>query len=258
MANPDFAEKMKTFLVDLSLDRVDLVKEGANSKAHIKLLKRKELQTMNFEEIMKTLKPEHAAVITKAIEDIRAEKPAADVVELTKSKESIVTLNAELAKSKTDLAKALADLEVAKTGKKEEDDLEVLMKSVNPALAKHIEELQKSVNAMVNEKAETIAKERFESVKALPVEETVMKDILKTVSPAVLEVLQKSAKAIEDGLLVAKGFDAEPATVGDTTAAYTKLEKSAKKLQEADSTMSFETAFLKAAELDPDTYVKLN
>ena len=58
----------QTWLTDIEYDRVDLVKEGANSKAHIRLLKSKKGgTTMNFEEILKGMKPEHKTVIEEFI-----------------------------------------------------------------------------------------------------------------------------------------------------------------------------------------------
>lgn len=248
-----FTDKMKTFLVDLDLDRVDLVKEGANTKAQIKLLKRKETQSMNFEEIMKTLKPEHADEIRKAVADARKEKEtelATAQADLTKAKE-------ELQAAQTDLAKAKETIEKSKPAA-QEDDLEVLMKSVNPAIAKHFQELQTTVNALVSEKAEQVAKARFETVKSIPVEESKLKEVLKSASPATLEILQAASSAIEKNLLSPKGLESQQQTGNDAEIAYTTLEKSAKKLQETESGMSFEEAFVKACALDPATYGKLN
>lgn len=242
---------MKTFLVDLELDRVDLVKEGANTKADIKLLKRKEPQTMNFEEIMKTLKPEHAEVITKALEDARKEKEA----ELTTAQADLTKAKEELKTATDELAKAKETIEKAKPAK--EDDLDVLMKSVNPALAKHIQTLQTSVETMVAEKAEQLAKARFETVKAIPVEEAKMKEVIKSASPAMLEVLQAAATAIEKNLLNAKGLETHNETGVDADNAYATLEKSAKKLQESDSSLTYEQAFAKACAADPVTYGKM-
>ena len=243
---------MRTFLVDLELDRVDLVKEGANTKAQIKLLKRKETQPMTFEEILKALKPEQAEVITKAIEDARKEKET----ELT-------TAQADLTKTKEDLQTAIADLAKAKETiekskpTQQEDELEVLMKSVNPALAKHIQTLQTAVDSMVSEKADQVAKQRFETVKAIPVEETKLKEVLKAVSPATLEVLQAASSAIEKSLLGAKGFESGTGTDVDGDAAYASLEKSAKKLQTENASLTYEQAFLKACADDPETYRKM-
>lgn len=247
-----FSDKMKTFLVDLNLDRVDLVKEGANTRAEIKLLKRKETTPMTLEEILKKLEPEHSAIVTKAIED--ATKAAAD---------TLATTQTDLAKAKEDLAKATSDLananETIKKMKPEpkEDDIEVLMKSVNPALAKHIETLQSAVTSLVSEKAEQVAKERFETVKAIPVEEAKLKEVLKSASPAVIEVLQAASVAIEKNLLNGKGVEAGQQQFGtDAEVAYAKLEKAAKKLQESDTGLTFENAFLQACANDTETYSK--
>lgn len=60
----------KSWLVDIEYDRVDLVKEGANSKAHIRLIKSKKGgDEMKFEEIIAKLKPEHAEVIQNVIKE---------------------------------------------------------------------------------------------------------------------------------------------------------------------------------------------
>ena len=246
-----FTDKMKTFLVDLELDRVDLVKDGANTKAQIKLLKRKETQPMTFEEILKALKPEQAEVITKAVEDARKEKEtelAAVQTDLAKTKGDLEAVTVELTKAKETIEKSKPS--------SHEDELEVLMKSVNPALAKHIQALQSTVDSMVSEKAEQVAKQRFETVKAIPIEEAKLKEVLKAASPATLEVLQAASNAIEKNLLGAKGFESNNGIDIDGDAAYATLEKSAKKLQADNPALTYEQAFLQACTNDPETYRK--
>lgn len=246
-----YTDKMKTFLVDLELDRVDLVKEGANTKAQIKLLKRKETQSMTFEELLKALKPEQAELVNKAIESAKEEKET----ELTKAQADLKKAKEDLDKTNTELTKAKEIIEKAKPTPKE-DDLEALMKSVNPELAKHIKSLQATVDTMVSEKAEVIAKERFETVKAIPVEEDKLKEVLKAASPATFEVLKAASNAIEKKLLKGEGFNTKNEFGEDATAAYTSLEKAAKKLQTEDSSLTYEQAFLKACVNNPELYSK--
>lgn len=64
----------QNWLVDMELNRVDLVKEGANSLAFIRLIKSKGGKSMpTFEEIVKALKPEHQTVVNEYVQGLQAE-----------------------------------------------------------------------------------------------------------------------------------------------------------------------------------------
>lgn len=67
----------KNWIKDPEYDRVDLVKEGANSEAHIKLFKSKDKEgedDMKLEDCLKTLKKEHAEAIQEEFNRIIKEK----------------------------------------------------------------------------------------------------------------------------------------------------------------------------------------
>lgn len=122
----------KTWIVDIEYDRVDLVKEGANSQAFIKIAKAKGGTPMDpkLEEIIKALKPEHQEVIRKALEDAtssiieKANKDAEEIIakakkdaeEMTPAAPAASTSEEEILKSVKDPAvKALLETQIAKT-----------------------------------------------------------------------------------------------------------------------------------------------
>jgi ABC-type transporter Mla subunit MlaD len=225
----------KNAIVDLDLSAIALCNEGANSRAHILLTKRKENQTMNFDEIMKALIPEQAAVIT------------AHIAELTKSKDDTISdLTANVATLKTNVE----TMQKAKTNTEED-----ILKAASPEIKAMVEKLQNSVSGLVAAQEEVIAKERFNLVKAIPAEEEELKSILKSASPAVFEVLKKAANAIEASL-VAKGSNAGGDMSKESSAdeAYNSLAKTAKTIMAETAGITFERAFTMACEKDAKVY----
>lgn len=235
----------QSIIVDLDLDKVALCNQGANSRANILLTKRKENSKMpeNFEELVKALTDEQAAIVTAHIAAL--EKAHAD--EIVAKDETITELNADITTLKEETAKSKPE--------GEEKTPEDLLKSVSPELATYVETLQKSVNALVAEQEETLAKTRFEAVKALPVEEEALKAVLKSASPAMYEILVKAANAVETTVLKGKGKDL-PADefVVDANSAYESLSKSANKIMAEEVGKTFEQAFVEACSNDPETY----
>lgn len=223
-----------TKLVNLDLWAVALCNTGANSRAHILLNKRKETDNMTFEEVIKGLTEDAAAAINKHIEEITAGHQA--------------ELNT--------LTNKISTLEKSVTPPAEPEDI---FKGVSPAAREHIEKMQKQVQLLMEEKLEKAATELFEKCKAIPVEEPVLKNVLKSASPEVVAVLQKASTAIEEALLKSKGTD----TTGEKdmtnkSALYAKLENDAKSLMEVNKSLSYEQAFVEACIQDPDTYAKYN
>lgn len=86
---------MPKMITDLTIDRVDLVEEGANSAAFIRLYKSRG-EKMSYESILKSLKPEHAEVI-KA--EVAKAKEALDTANQTivEKDANIATLNTKVA-----------------------------------------------------------------------------------------------------------------------------------------------------------------
>lgn len=223
-------------LVNLNLHAVALCNEGANSRAHILLTKRKENKSMSFEEFLKALNPEQAALVNGHINEITAAKEKT-ISELT---ETVNTLTTEV-----------DTLKKAKPAEPED-----ILKDVPPAVKAYVEKLQGAVNGFMVAQEEALIKERFEKVKALPVAEADLKPVLKSASPAVMGILEKAAAAIEAGL-AAKGKDNQTDFTGETSDdLYSKLEKAAKAVMEENAGMTFERAFTIACEKDAETYKK--
>lgn len=224
-----------TELVNLNLEAIALCNEGANSRAHILLTKRKENKSMSFEEFLKALNSEQAELVNKHIEEIAAAKD-----------KTISELNEQVIKLTTKVE------EIEKSKAKEDD--EDIFKNIPPEVKAHIEKLQSTVNSLVQAQEEVLANERFMKVKALPVEETELKTVLKSVSPAVFAILEKAAKVIENGL-IAKGKVTEADFQEETEASsYAKLEKVAKEIMKENTDITFEQAFTLACEKDIETY----
>ena len=104
---------MPKMITDLTIDRVDLVEEGANSAAFIRLYKSRG-EKMNYESILKSLKPEHAAVVE---------------AEVAKAKEALDTANQTIVEKEASieaLNTKVAELEEAAKKKpcKKEDDMD--------------------------------------------------------------------------------------------------------------------------------------
>lgn len=230
----------QTALVNLDLSAVALCNEGANSRAHILLTKRREKTSMTFEELLKALNPEQAEIITQQLGSVEAAKDA-KINELTSQLENLSKEVTELQKSKP------ADEPAAQ---------EDVLKNVSPEVKALVEKLQSRVETLVASNEENLAKERYAKVKALPVPEPELKDVLKSVSPAVFSVLEKTAAALE-ATMAPVGKETNTEFAGDSAeASYSKLEKAAKALMAKEEELSFEQAFTKACEQDVNTYQK--
>ncbi|MNH05084.1 hypothetical protein D3C79_643980 [compost metagenome] len=201
-------------LIDLEVDRVDLVDEGANSKAHIMLYKRKEntnmsnpTGTLDFDAVVKGLKPEHAVTVHEEINKARSEVPTKTAEELENVKKSLKDAEAIIEQLKAD--------NIAKSKDNDEQDYEEVIKGLDPALQK----VFKSMKAE-KEAAENIAKQAAEkrlndtaiakaaTLKNLPIEQDKLVDVVKGISTEVYEVLKAANDAIEkSGVLDEVGTD---------------------------------------------------
>lgn len=255
---------MPYILEDLVIDRVDLVDEGANSAAFIELYKRKEQSKMNFDEILSKMKPEHAKVIqetlnavtndlTKAKEDlttVTAERDNASQ-DLAKAKDDLKAVNEDLAKAKSELKKrdesddtdgkddgkdggddtkkansgaAFDEAEVVKGMPKEAREIFQKMQAQKNAAE---EELRKAKEAEKDAKAIAKAKE----LKAIPVEQDKLVDILKRADADLIGILEIVNAAVEGVVLneVGKGRSTE------STDAWSRIEKKADEIVTRDS-----------------------
>lgn len=242
---------MPYILEDLVVDRVDLVDEGANSAAFIEVFKRKEKKApMEFSEILSKLKPEHAEVVQQHVDSLNAD--------LTKAREDLDVANKRVEEQATQiseqtatinetndaLAKANEELETLKSkdgpcdgdGESEEDEV---LKSLPEALRGEFmkmraqkEAAEEQVRKAAEEKLEAEAVAKANSLKALPVEQETLVQILKSCDPAVVEVLTTVAAAIEGTVLTEVGKAGKGKANQD---AWSKIEAEAEKVAERDS-----------------------
>ena len=228
-------------LLDLVVDRVDFVDEGANSAAFIELYKRKEnCDHMDFEEILAKLKPEHADVVRQVVADKDAELSKARG-DLDDANQSLALKSTELDTANDALAKANAELETLKAKQTEcadeadhdDDDADDTEKSAAfdetetiKSMPENIRELfakerakreaaEEQIRKAAEEKAEAEAVAKAASLKALPVESSKLVGILKNCSQEVFDVLTAANNAIkgnqsvtiEGGNITVKGAD---------------------------------------------------
>lgn len=214
---------MPNFLLDLHVDRVDLVDEGANSAAFIKLYKGKETnKNMNYEEILKSMKPEDAAVIVAQVEKAKGEIPAATTTELNKAK-------ADLQKSEDD-KKKLED-KVAEMSKPTPSTEDVL-KGLDPTVKAMFEQLKSKADAaetaikkMNDQKIEDEAIAKAKDLKNIPVEESKLVEIVKGASTELMDVLKAANAAINTKLTETGSGRGD--TTADAKSAWGKIEKKA-------------------------------
>lgn len=227
----------KTALVDLSLHAVALCNAGANSRADIILHKRKEKNGMpkTFEELMASLEPDAASLVSKHIEGLQAT-----------DQQRINELQGKV----TDLEKKV---QAPAAGTETHTDEDVF-KNASPEIKAEVEKMRGQLQQLLDNQTENLVEKRYQLCKAIPVEEAQLRDVLKSASPAMVAVLEKAAAAISEGLHKATGSDVSGQMKRmDADTAYTTLEKSAKTIA-AEQGITFEKAFAIACERDQDTY----
>jgi len=254
---------MPNLVLDLEVNRVDLVDEGANSAAFIKLYKRKERDTtMEFEEILKAMKPEHAEAIRAEIAKAKGEVPETVSIELTKAKEDIAKAAEDL-KLAND-AKKIAELKAENLEKEKKSagtctDEEEIMKSLDPAVQNIFKsiKLQKEaaeivVKQMNEQKLTDEAIAKAKELKSLPVDEAKLVEIVKGASTEVYEVLKAANAAIETGAT----FDEVGKSRGNNDAAdaWSRIEKKAEEFITVDDKLTKQQAITKTIKANPDLY----
>jgi colicin import membrane protein len=247
---PEIMPWHKTKLINPEYTRVDLVKEGANSQAHIKLFKSKGGESMELKDILAKMKPEHAAVIQKAIDEAEAEakkaeaakKAAEDAVEKMKSEPKEPAAGAsqeEILKTVKDPAvKALLETQIAKA-KAAEDEV------------KKARELQLSNEAV------TKAKE----VPNIGADEATVMEVYKKLKAVDSDLCEnvfgifKSASAMiaEGGVLSEIGKSTGTEVAGDENAAWDKIEKKAEEVAKS-SNITQAAAISKVIQDNPELY----
>lgn len=252
-------------LLDLVVDRVDLVDEGANSAAFIELYKRKEKsEPMDFNEILSKMKPEHAEVVSKAFEDkdeelLKARKDLADTEEaLNAANEALAKANEELETLKSD--KPEDEDEDKPEDKPEADDEEALMKSM-PDGARELflkmraqkEAAEEQVRKAAEREAENAAIAKAASLKAIPVEQAKLVGVIKSCSPDMLEILTLANDAIEAAVLGEVGKNKGNGAAVTAPDAWSQIEKRADEIAQRDS-ITKEKAISVAVQENPDLY----
>lgn len=193
---------------------------------------------MTFDELLKGLTPESAEVVKGHLATIEA---------------THATALGEL-QGKVDTLEKAKPAEPAATAT---TSFEEMLKSVAPEVQEQFAKMQGTISALVSAQADNLAAAHYEKCKALPIEETALKSILKTASPAVIEALEKAATAVATNVLTATGTDGTGEfQKTDADAHYETLAKSARAIVAADAEgkTTFESAFMTACERNPEVY----
>lgn len=242
----------KTQLVNPEYTRVDLVKEGANSQAHIKLFKSKGgEQPMDLKEILAKLKPEHADIIQKALEDMEATKK--------KSEDDKMAAEEEVAKLRAEQAPApgTSEEEILKTVK---DPAVKALLETQIAKAKAAEAIAKQMQDAKDE-AEAVAKAK--EVPGIGAEEAKLAEVYKklkhvdaTLCEDVFGIFKAANAMISEGGVfteVGKSAGSNDGGAADENSAWAQIEKAAEEITKTLK-ISKSAAITKAIKDNPALY----
>ena len=269
---------MPKMITDLTIDRVDLVEEGANSAAFIRLYKSRG-EKMSYESILKSLKPEHAEVI-KA--EVAKAKEALDTANQTivEKDANIATLNTKVAEleeaakrksckkednmedddegegcngggscgksSKTGGGASFDETEVVKSMPEEARQLFAKMRMQKEAAE---EELRKAKEA----EADADAKNKAAMLKSLPIEQSELVDFIKA-NPTSFDMLNTIAAAIDGAVFNEVGKSKEGSTFSTTSNdAWGQIEKEAKAIAASDG-ITEQAAVARVIKEKPELY----
>ena len=269
---------MPKMITDLTIDRVDLVEEGANSAAFIRLYKSRG-EKMNYESILKSLKPEHAKVIEEEMAKAKEALDAANqtIVEKGADIDALNTKIAELEEaakrkpckkeddmeddmeddkddgegscgksSKTGGGASFDETEVIKSMPEEAREMFAKMRMQKEAAEA---ELRKAKEA----EAEADAKNKATMLKSLPVEQSELVDFIKA-NPSSFDMLQSIAAAIDGAVFNEVGKSREGATFSATSSdAWCQIEKEAKAIATADG-ITEQAAVARVIKEKPELY----
>ena len=243
---------------------------------------------MDFEAILKSLKPEHASVVQGVIDTRDADLKKARE-DLQAANQSLTDVRGQLKDANDALAKAKAELDTLKAkeycecdGEEDDDGMckacgkpkkksaafdetETLKSMPEPArtlfmkMRAQKEAAEEQVRKNNEEKAEAAAIAKAASLKAIPVEQSKLVGILKSCTPEVADLLSTINTAIETTVLSEIGKNAgngassgSPATSDEAWAA---LEKKAQEIAKRDN-ITVEKAMGTALSENPDLYRK--
>lgn len=243
---PLLSPEPSNLILGLDLSRISLCNEGMNSRAHILMTKGKEAHNMTFDEIMAGLQPEAANIVKAhiAAKDTEASTAVATLAETTKE--------LTLLKSKVPAIPPVTPAEPSLS--------EALAKAA-PEVQAQFKAMQETVENLVKAQQEALTNERYTALKALPnVTADELKPLLKSMSPAVYDVLCKAAAAVEKTVLGdSRGNNVGNASSTDTSAEfYNQLMTKAQDIKKASPALTIEAAFENACVGNPELYGKYN
>lgn len=250
---------MKNIVLQLEVDRVDLVGEGCNTASFIKLTKRRENNNMDFNQILGQLTPDQQAVVKSHVAGLEAKVTEAGTTAtaLAKAKTDLDTANATITTLNSDLAIAKAKKEETEP---EETDPEKLMKSLPAGMQVIFGDIIAKQKAAETFAATLIEKQKTDEanvliakMKSIPVDMGELFTVVKSADEATRTILVKAAEAIEAGLLSPVGKSSPTATFSGKDA-WGQIEKSAKEYQAADSKLTKDSAIAKAIAENPELY----
>lgn len=225
-------------LLDLFLTSIDLVEEGANSEAFIKIIKGRNVR-MDLEKLLAGLTPEQASVIAGILKS--ANSKDAIIADL---QAKIDTLTEEVNKSKADKTKG-----------------DINVEALDPAVKAYIETINKQKKLAEEAYAEALAEkakiERVEKAKKISNLGTVeeLSNVIDGMSDAQFALLEKANEVIAKSKMFDEvGTDAEGNSTTTSKEAWEKIEKAAQELQKATPTLTKEAAISEVVKLRKDLY----
>lgn len=250
----------QSLLANLSINKVSLVDAGADDEAHIRLFKSKEggVQTMTYEEIIKSLKPEMAQAIEAEV--TKAKQEASD------EKAKCMKLAEEKTTLEDDVEKLRNEVETLKKsndpGLTEEDVLKSLDPAAREIIAKSIQQArvaEEAVKKMREEQLEVEAVAKAAEITSLGVEAPQVVSLYKGLSTeqrtTVFGMLKHANDLVAKSAAFGEAGSAATATVGDADSAWAAIEKAAKELVGTDG-ITATTAVAEVIKRKPELYTQ--
>lgn len=255
---------MPSLIIDLQVDRVDLVGEGANSEAHIKLYKSKRKEfSMDYNEIISKMSPEQQLVIQNEVAKAKKEADEAIAKAKKEADEDIIKAKNEAEVAKKEAEAAKKEIETVKgcsrPSRPSRPSEEEIMKALDPA----VQEIFKSIKAQ-KEAAENVVRQLNEQkihdeaiskardLKALPVEQDKLVELVKGIKPEVYELLKTANDSLVNSGLFNEVGKSKSNTTGSSDA-WALIEKKAKDIESRDK-VSSQKAIATAIKENPELY----